>query len=174
MSLLQYKRNLAYIIAMQTKRSLLLNSVLIKTEMEWKLHIPSYSNWLVYLKSELSDLVSCYKPKIMLIHRKKMFRAFVSYIMLNMDIFLVKSQFFLREVSKWIFYTILTCELKLKKQPWHLEHILKFLGGSDGKASASNEGDGGLIPESGRSPRERNGNPLQCPCLENPISRGVW
>ena len=46
-----------------------------------------------------------------------MFRAFVSYMMLKMDIFWVKSQFLLREVSKWIFYTILTCKPKLKKQP---------------------------------------------------------
>ena len=30
-------------------------------------------------------------------------------------------------------------------------------------------GDEGLIPRSGRSPREGNGNPLQYPCLENPM-----
>ena len=29
-------------------------------------------------------------------------------------------------------------------------------------------GDPGLIPESGRSPGEGNGNPLQYSCLENP------
>ena len=27
---------------------------------------------------------------------------------------------------------------------------------------------------SGRSPRERNGNPLQYSCLENHMDRGVW
>ena len=43
-----------------------------------------------------------------------------------------------------------------------------FLGGSDGKESACSEGDLGLIPELGRSPREGHGNPLQYPCLENP------
>ena len=36
-----------------------------------------------------------------------------------------------------------------------------FLGGSDGKASAYNEGDPGSIPGLGRSPGEGNGNPLQ-------------
>ena len=36
-----------------------------------------------------------------------------------------------------------------------------FLGGLDGKASAYNEGDPGLIPGSGRSPEEGNGSPLQ-------------
>ena len=33
-------------------------------------------------------------------------------------------------------------------------------------------GDWGLIPGSGRSPGEGNGNPLQYPCLENPMDRG--
>ena len=49
-----------------------------------------------------------------------------------------------------------------------------FPGGSDGKASARNAGDLGSIPGSGRSPGEGNGNPLQYPCLENPMHRGAW
>ena len=44
-----------------------------------------------------------------------------------------------------------------------------FPGGSEVKASASNAGDLGLIPGSGRSPGEGNGNPLQYSCLENPM-----
>ena len=32
----------------------------------------------------------------------------------------------------------------------------------------------GLIPGSGRSPRDGNGNTLQYSCLENPMDRGVW
>ena len=36
-----------------------------------------------------------------------------------------------------------------------------------GKESAHNAGDAGSIPESGRSPGGRNGNPLQDSCLEN-------
>ena len=35
-----------------------------------------------------------------------------------------------------------------------------FPGGSDGKESACNAGDQGLVPGSGRSPGEGNGNPL--------------
>ena len=31
-----------------------------------------------------------------------------------------------------------------------------------------------LIPESGRSPGEGNGNPLQYSCLENSMDRGAW
>ena len=34
--------------------------------------------------------------------------------------------------------------------------------------------DPGLIPVSGRSPGGGNGNPLQYPCLENPVDRGAW
>ena len=33
--------------------------------------------------------------------------------------------------------------------------------------------DRGLVPGSGRSPGEGNGNPLQS-CLENPMDRGAW
>ena len=32
----------------------------------------------------------------------------------------------------------------------------------------------GLIPGSGRSPGEGNGNPLQYLCLGNPTDRGAW
>ena len=49
-----------------------------------------------------------------------------------------------------------------------------FLGGSDSKESACNAGDLGLIPGSGRSPGEGNGNALQCSCLENSMDRGTW
>ena len=34
--------------------------------------------------------------------------------------------------------------------------------------------DVGLIPGSGRSPGEGNGNSLQFSCLENPMDRGAW
>ena len=51
---------------------------------------------------------------------------------------------------------------------------LGFPGGSDGKESACNTGDLGLIPVSGRSPRVGNGNPLQYSCLENSMDKGAW
>ena len=47
-------------------------------------------------------------------------------------------------------------------------------GGSDGKESARNAGDGDSIPGWGRSPGGGHGNPLQCSCLENPRDRGGW
>ena len=49
-----------------------------------------------------------------------------------------------------------------------------FPGGSDDKGSAYNVGDPGLIPGSGRSPGEGNGNPLQYSRLENPMDGGAW
>ena len=42
-----------------------------------------------------------------------------------------------------------------------------FPGGSDGKESACNAGDLGLIPGLGRSPGGGHGDPLQYSCLEN-------
>ena len=41
-------------------------------------------------------------------------------------------------------------------------------------ANAGDTRDAGLIPGSGRSPGEGNGNPLQYSCLENPMDRGAW
>ena len=49
-----------------------------------------------------------------------------------------------------------------------------FPGGSDGKESACNAREPGLIPGSGSSPGEGNGYTLQYSCLENPMDRGVW
>jgi len=42
------------------------------------------------------------------------------------------------------------------------------------KKLPANAGDMGSIPRSGRSPGERNGNPLQYSCLGNPNDRGSW
>ena len=49
-----------------------------------------------------------------------------------------------------------------------------FPGGSAVKNAAANAGDASLIPGSGRSPREGNGNPLQYSCLGNPMDRRAW
>ena len=48
-----------------------------------------------------------------------------------------------------------------------------FPGGSAIKNPPANAGDTGLIPESGRSPGEGNGNQLQCSCLKNPMDTGA-
>ena len=41
-------------------------------------------------------------------------------------------------------------------------------------ADAGDIRDTGSIPGLGRSPGERNGNPLQYSCLGNPMDRGAW
>jgi len=48
-----------------------------------------------------------------------------------------------------------------------------FTSGSDGKESAYNTEDLGLIPRLGRSPGEGNGNTLQYSSLDNPIERSL-
>ena len=58
------------------------------------------------------------------------------------------------------------------KLPW--VDLGQFPCGSDGEASAYNEGNLGSFPGSGNSPGEGNGNPLQDSCLENPMGRGSW
>ena len=50
---------------------------------------------------------------------------------------------------------------------------LGFPGGSDSKESACSAGDPGLIPGSGRSPREGKVYSLQYSCLENSVDRGA-
>ena len=47
-----------------------------------------------------------------------------------------------------------------------------FLGGSVVENLPANSGDADSIPESGISPGEENGNPLQFSCLENSMGTG--
>ena len=42
------------------------------------------------------------------------------------------------------------------------------------KNPPANAGDAGSVPESGISPGEGNGTPLQNSCLRNPMDRGAW
>ena len=53
-------------------------------------------------------------------------------------------------------------------------YIYGFPGSSVVKNPPANAGEAGLFPGSGRSPGERNGNPLQYSCLENSMDRGAW
>ena len=49
-----------------------------------------------------------------------------------------------------------------------------FTGSSAVKNPPASAGEADLIPGSGRSPGEGNGNPLQYSCLENLTDRGAW
>ena len=55
-----------------------------------------------------------------------------------------------------------------------LKKEMGFPHSSVSKESACIAGDLGLTPQLGRSPGERNGNPLQYSCLGNPMNRGAW
>ena len=55
-----------------------------------------------------------------------------------------------------------------------LIHVLGIPGGSGVKNLPAKAGEVGLIPGSGRSPGEGNGNPLHYSCLGNPRDRGAW
>ena len=67
-----------------------------------------------------------------------------------------------------------TLEIQLLLTFCYISFTCTYCGGSDGKASACNAGDLGLIPELGQSPGEGNGNPLQYFCLENFKEGGAW
>ena len=65
--------------------------------------------------------------------------------------------------------------LKRSKPHYHIPGTV--LGNplyADSYRSTCNSGDLGLIPGSGRSPEEGNGNPLQYSCLGNSTDRGAW
>ena len=59
----------------------------------------------------------------------------------------------------------------LKYNAWasQVEPVIKNL-----PANARDTRDAGSIPELGRSPGVRNGNPFQYSCLENSMDRGAW
>ena len=55
----------------------------------------------------------------------------------------------------------------------HME-IPRYTSGKELPANAGDIRDMGLIPGSGRSPREGNGNPLQYSFLDSSMDRGAW
>jgi len=65
-------------------------------------------------------------------------------------------------------FQFLDWEDPLQKGKATYSSVLGLPGCSDGKESACNAGDLGLIPELGRSPGGGHGNPFQYSCLENP------
>ena len=63
--------------------------------------------------------------------------------------------------------------IEIEMYQW-LSNWVGFPDDSDGKKSACNAGDQGLIPGLGRSPGEGTSYLLQYPCLENPRDRETW
>ena len=69
---------------------------------------------------------------------------------------------FLSKVQQWARITVMSCQVGASQV------------GRSGKEPACQAGDVSSIPGSGRSPGGGHGNPLQDPCLENPVDRGAW
>ena len=75
-----------------------------------------------------------------------------------------------RDINKPTFGCV-EFEILIRSPSTNIKHAI---GGSDGKEYSCNVGDPGLIPGSGRSPGEGNGDPLQYSCLENFMDTGAW
>ena len=93
------------------------------------------------------------------------------------ECFLVAERALLLEKSLWEFPSVAHCVAE------HIPILITtvpppifrdFPGGSRVKNLPANAGDAGLIPGSGRSAGEGNGNPFQYSCLVNPMDRGAW
>ena len=67
-----------------------------------------------------------------------------------------------------------TCIPPLAHTAFEEPKLKTFPGGSDGKESTCDVGDLGSLPGLGRSPGGGHGNPLQYPCLENPMDGEAW
>ena len=88
----------------------------------------------------------------------------------------VKSSFLSWKLHMTIGLGLFSFTLEEKKN-MQARTLLGFPGGSvlkKKKKPTCKAGDVGLIPGSGRSPREGNGTPFQYSCLENPMDRGAW
>ena len=78
-------------------------------------------------------------------------------------------------ILSWAILTINT-DPAMSTKGWNSRGLSRtnFPGGSESKESAFNAGSLGMIPGSGRSPGERNGNPLQYLCLDNSMDSRAW
>ena len=75
-------------------------------------------------------------------------------------------------LASWFFFFLVVISLKLTcylQRASPVAHLVKNL-----PAKAGDARDIGLILESGKSPGEGNGNPLQYYHLENSMDRGAW
>ena len=96
----------------------------------------------------------------------------MSYKHLNFKCILLKYHTF--SCFDPVFTVEISCFESVKStQLSHTNQPVGFSGGSEGKASACNAGELGLIPELGRSPGKGNGNSFQYSCLGNPTDRAA-
>ena len=84
--------------------------------------------------------------------------CFLLYVYPLHPMLFFSSAFTLAVPSSWLLFQLSTVKVSL---------YVWVTSGSDGKESACNAGDPGLIPVLGRSPGEGNSNPLQYSSLQN-------
>ena len=125
-------------------------------------------NHLLFYQSYLNKCVKCMQIKV---DPWKTFNLKWVHQLIHLFFF----SFFFQQIPQY--YTICSWLNKQIQNFGFWRQLAKFCfpGGSEGGSlSACNVGDSGLIPGSGRSPGEGNGNPLQYSCLENPMDRRAW
>ena len=129
------------------------------------LPICSIYNWKIDVKKvSIHDCKFSYYPLSLSVFDLHFLKLLGMHTVTNIVFLLSGPSYHYASLVSLCFLLIITLSLSL----------LGFPGGSDGNTSACNVGDPGLIPGSGRSPGEGNGNPLQYSCLENPMPRGTW
>ena len=64
------------------------------------------------------------------------------------------------------------CIRSLQSTEWDSHSVVLVVKKSP--ANAGDIRDAAWIPGSGRSPGGGHGNPLQCSCLEDPMTKGAW
>ena len=78
--------------------------------------------------------------------------------------------------ERWPLVLVSSCDCFVWRTPWVGREVRTLVAQTVKNMPAMQERQEMLnsIPGSGRSPREGHGNPLQYPCLENPMDRGAW
>ena len=128
------------------------------------------------LSKEHRSLFQCHSSKASVLQHSAFFMVQLSHMYMTPGKTITLTRWnFVGKVKSLFFNMLSRFVIGFLPRSRHLLiSCLQFLGGSDSKASACNSRDLGLIPGSGRSPGEGNGNPLQYSCLENSMNGGTW
>ena len=139
-------------------------SVQLPTRLKYIMYQFQFQNkWILLNFQELWQIALCYK-----IGKSWHFKSRVVMSVI------FKNTYTMKNIDK-------SYHLRLAALLWEAVKLRSWVSGTGGfpddsvvKNPPANAGDADSIPESGRSPGEGNGNPLQYSCLGNPMDRGVW
>ena len=153
---------------------------------ELALHIrwPQYwsFNFSISPSNEYSVLISSRRDWLDLLAAQESLKSLLQHhsskasVLQNSAFFMVQLSLLYMTTGKTIALIIWTFVSKVMSLLFNTlsRFVIDFSGGSDGKEPACNADDLGLIPGSGRSLGEGNGNPLQYSYLENSMDKGAW